>query len=85
VAAGKTAWELVGESASPPEEDLEVLTLLLAFSLSPSAKPNALAIDSPTALLRAKGGRRQRVEALARALAEEFRNPGSVRFYAHLL
>jgi hypothetical protein len=25
------------------------------------------------------------VEALARALAEEFRDPGSVRFYAHLL
>ncbi|HAR69189.1 MAG TPA: hypothetical protein DCR99_05990 [Thermus scotoductus] len=85
VAAGKTAWGLVGESYSPPKEDLEALTLLLAFSLSPSAKPNALAIDSPTALLRAKGGRRQRVEALARALAEEFRDPGSVRFYAHLL
>jgi hypothetical protein len=85
VAAGKTAWGLVGESSSPPKEDLEALTLLLAFSLSPSAKPNALAIDSPTALLRAKGGRRQRVEALARALAEEFRDPGSVRFYAHLL
>jgi hypothetical protein len=31
------------------------------------------------------GGRRQRVEALAHALAEEFRDPGSVRFYAHLL
>jgi hypothetical protein len=57
----------------------------LVFSLPPSAKPKALAIDSPTALLRAKGGRRQRVEALARALAEEFRDPGSVRFYAHLL
>ena len=85
VAAGKTAWELVGESASPPKEDLEAFTLLLAFSLSPSAKPKALAVDSPTALLRAKGGRRQRVEALARALAEEFRDPGSVRFYAHLL
>ncbi|RTI60513.1 hypothetical protein CSW14_01765 [Thermus scotoductus] len=25
------------------------------------------------------------MEALARALAEEFRDPGSVRFYAHLL
>jgi hypothetical protein len=85
VAAGKTAWGLVGESSSPPKEDLEALTLLLVFSLSPSAKLNALAVDSPTALLRAKGGRRQRVEALARALAEEFRDPGSVRFYAHLL
>jgi hypothetical protein len=85
VAAGKTAWGLVGESSSPPKEDLEALTLLLVFSLPPSAKPKALAVDSPTALLRAKGGRRQRVEALARALAEEFRDPGSVRFYAHLL
>ncbi len=86
VAARRTAWELVGESnTSPPKGDLEVLTLLLAFSLPPSAKRNALAIDSPTALLRARGGRRQRVEALARALAEEFRDPGSVRFYAHLL
>jgi hypothetical protein len=85
VAAGKTAWGLVGESSSPPKEDLEALTLLLAFSLPPSAKPKALAVDSPTALLRAKGGRRQRVEALAQALAEEFRDPGSVRFYAHLL
>lgn len=85
VAAGKTAWGLVGESPTPPKEDLEALALLLAFSLPPSAKPNALAVDSPTALLRAKGGRRQRVEALARALAEEFRDPGSVRFYAHLL
>ena len=86
VAARRTAWALVGESSTPPpKEDLEALTLLLAFSLSPSAKPNALALDSPTALLRARGGRRQRVEALAQALAEEFRDPGSVRFYAHLL
>lgn len=85
VAAGKTAWARMGESYTPPKEESGVLTFLLVFSLPPSAKPNALALDSPTALLRAKGNRRQGVEALARALAEEFRDPGSVRFYAHLL
>ncbi|WP_232822379.1 hypothetical protein [Thermus sediminis] len=89
VAQGRTAWKLmgsVGESyRSPLKGDTEALGILLDFSLSPGERTRSpLAIDSPTALLRAKGGRRQRVEALARALAEEFRDPGSVRFYAHL-
>ncbi|KPD31538.1 hypothetical protein AN926_06420 [Thermus scotoductus] len=84
---GKTAWRVVRESKDNPlKEDAEVLELLLGFALSPEARKTALAIDSLTVLLRAKPAERQRrVEELALGLAKEFKDPGSVKFYAWLL
>ncbi|GAA6737463.1 hypothetical protein [Thermus oshimai] len=90
VEAKRTAWNLVRESKEKPPKGglgLRAREFLLSFPLSPLAKQNPpLDIDSLTALLRAKPrARRAGVEALARALAEEFCDPGSVRFYAHVL
>ncbi|UZX16814.1 helix-turn-helix domain-containing protein (plasmid) [Thermus sp. PS18] len=83
---GRTAWSLRESYTSPPEEDSRVLELLLGFSLSPGEAENPLALDSLTALLRARPAeRRTLVEALALSLAREFRDPGSLRFYAWVL
>ncbi|WP_198665467.1 helix-turn-helix domain-containing protein [Thermus sediminis] len=83
---GRTAWSLRESYTSPPKEDSGVLELLLGFSLSPGEAEDPLAIDSLTALLRARPAeRRALVGALALSLAREFRDPGSVRFYAWVL
>ncbi len=83
---GRTAWSLRESYTSPPKEDSGVLQLLLRFSLSPGEAETPLALDSLTALLRARPAeRRALVEALALSLAREFRDPGSVRFYAWIL
>jgi hypothetical protein len=87
VERGKTAWRALRESKEKPlKGDAEVLEFLLDFSLSPPRQKTPLAIDSLTGLLRAKpADRRRRVEELALGLAKEFKNPGSVRFYAWVL
>ncbi len=83
---GRTAWSLRESYTSPPKEDSAVLELLLGFSLSPGEAESPLALDSLTALLRARPAeRRVLVEALALSLAREFRDPGSLRFYAWVL
>ncbi|MGM8838508.1 hypothetical protein ACS651_11500, partial [Thermus sp. 93170] len=86
-AAGRTAWKALRESIEvPPKGGTCPLESLVVYSLPPGEAENPLAIDSLTALLRAKGqARRALVEALALSLAREFRDPGSVRFYAWVL
>lgn len=87
VERGRTAWRALRESKEKPlKGDAEVLEFLLDFSLSPPRQKTPLAIDSLTGLLRAKpADRRRRVEELALGLAKEFKDPGSVRFYAWVL
>jgi hypothetical protein len=56
------------------------------FSLPPDELKTALLIDSLTALANLRGpARRARVWEVALGLAKEFRDPGSVAFYAKLL
>lgn len=87
VERGRTAWRALRESKEKPlKGDAEVLEFLLDFSLSPPRQKTPLGIDSLTALLRAKpADRRRQVEELALGLAKEFKDPGSVRFYAWVL
>lgn len=87
IARGRTAWRAVRESKeSPPKEDPRVLEFLLGLSLPPQEAQVPLSLDTLTALLRTPPPeRRRRVEELALGLAREFRDPGSVPFYAFLL
>lgn len=87
VGRGKTAWRALRESKENPlRRDAEVLEFLLSFALPPGEAKNPLAIDSLTALLQARpADRRRQVEELALGLAKEFKDPGSVKFYAWVL
>ncbi|WP_045245768.1 hypothetical protein [Thermus filiformis] len=86
ISAGRTAWRAVRESIdSPPKGDLEALEFVLRFSLPPGELKTALLIDSLTAVNLRGPARRARVWEVALGLAKEFRDPGSVAFYAKLL
>jgi len=86
IAAGRTAWRAVRESITPPTGELERLEFVWRFSLPPGEAKTALLIDSLTGLANLRGpARRARVWEVALGLAKEFRDPGSVTFYAKLL
>lgn len=88
IARGRTVWRVVREcKENPPKEDSEVLEFLLGFALSPTGQESALAIHSLTARLRQARGQERRllVAEVALGLAREFKDPGSVKFYAWIL
>lgn len=85
---GKTAWVAVrGCKEKSPKGDLEALNFLLSFALSPQGQETALDLHSLTAHLRAAKGQEKRllVAKIALGLAREFKDPGSVRFYAWVI
>ncbi|GAA6732800.1 hypothetical protein YIM73518_25640 [Thermus brockianus] len=88
IARGRTAWRAVREcKENPLKGDCEVLEFLLGFALSPEGQENASTLHSLTARLRQAKGQERRllVAEIALGLAREFRDPGSVKFYAWLL
>lgn len=86
---------LAESSILPLKEESEVLEYLVRWTLSPGQRRTGpLDLDSAngglTGLLARLGrakpqARRRMVEEIALGLAKEFRDPGSVRFYAWLL
>jgi hypothetical protein len=86
ISAGRTAWRAVRESINtPPKEESERLGFVLAFSLPPGERETALPIDSLTLASLRGPDRAARVWEAALGLAREFRDPGSVAFYARVL
>lgn len=88
IEGGRTAWRAVRECKDKsPKRDYEALELLLEFSLSPGAKQTALDLHSLTGQLRGAKAKDRRllVAEIALGLAKEFKDPGSVRFYAWVL
>lgn len=90
---GKTAWRaaklaLRECNIRSPKEDSEALEFLLGFALSPGERSEtALDIHSLRVSLRAAKGQEKRllVAKIALGLAHEFKDPGSVRFYAWVI
>ena len=88
IEGGRTAWRAVRECKDKsPKRDYEALELLLEFSLSPGAKQTALDLHSLTGQLRGAKAKDRRllVAEIALGLAKEFKDPGSVPFYAWIL
>ncbi|BDG17783.1 hypothetical protein [Thermus brockianus] len=88
IARGRTAWKAVREcKENPPKEGSGAVEFLLGFALPPQGQEAALAIHSLTARLRQARGQEKRllVAQIALGLAREFKDPGSVKFYAWLL
>ena len=88
IARGRTAWKAVREcKENPPKEGSGAVEFLLGFALPPQGQEVALAIHSLTARLRQARGQEKRllVAQIALGLAREFKDPGSVKFYAWLL
>jgi len=90
---GKTAWRaaklaLRECNIRSPKEDHEALEFLLGFALSPGERSEtALDLHSLRVSLRAAKGKEKRllVAKIALGLAHEFKDPGSVRFYAWVI